>query len=353
MNIVKDICTNSGKSFKIRKACWKRLNGGKITMNLNLIDRLDPELVEPVKMMLSQPMGINLENLPAIRASSQKMQALLKSQMPEIKGVLTEDRKIPGDRVKREVSVRIYTPEKKSGLLPGLIWIHGGGYILGSAEQDDPLVKQLSLQANCITVSVDYCLAPENPYPDPLEDCYSALKWLASQAEKIGVNPARIAVGGASAGGGLAAGLALLARDRAEVKISFQLLIYPMLDDRNTKNSGKQRDALFWDLSNNYTGWKAYLGCEPGSEKIECYASPARAEKLAGLPPAYITVGDLDLFALEDIDYAARLISAGVSCELHVYPGAPHAFDMMAPAADITRRFREDIFRALKRALHS
>jgi len=320
-------------------------------MSKNLIDRLDPELVKPVKAMLNQPMVITLEKLPAIRASSQKMQALLKNQMPEIKGVLTEDRKIPGDRVKREVPVRIYTPEKKSGLLPGLIWIHGGGYILGSAEQDDPLVKQLSLNAGCITVSVDYCLAPENPYPDPLEDCYSALRWLALQAEKIGVDPARIAVGGASAGGGLAAGLALLARDRAEVKLSFQLLIYPMLDDRNTKNSGKQRDALFWDLSNNYLGWKAYLGCEPGGEGVECYASPARAEKLAGLPPAFISVGDLDLFALEDIQYAYRLIEAGIPTELHVYPGALHAFDMMAPEAEISRRFRDDIYHALKRAL--
>lgn len=321
-------------------------------MNQDLINRLDPELVKPVKMMLSQPMGITLENLPAIRASSQKMQALMKNQMPEIRGVQVEDRKIPGALVKREVPVRIYTPEKKKGLLPGLIWIHGGGYILGSAEQDDPLVKQLCLNAGCIAVSVDYCLAPEHPYPEPLEDCYTALRWLSLQAGQIGVDASRIAVGGASAGGGLAAGLALLARDRAEVRVSFQLLIYPMLDDRNTGTSGRKRDALFWDLRNNYTGWKAYLGCEPGGEKIACYASPSRAENLAGSPPAYIAVGDLDLFALEDIDYAARLISAGVPCELHVYPGAPHAFDMMAPEADITRRFRHDIYRALRRALH-
>ena len=161
------------------------------------------------------------------------MMATMKNQMPVIPGVITEDKIIPGPKGAPDVTVRIYWPEKQSGLLPALLWIHGGGYMLGEIDQEDFTAKQFTLAGECVVVSVEYRLAPEHPYPAPLEDCYAAFKWLAAHAGDLKVNPSRIAIGGASAGGGLATGLSILARDRAEVPRMFQLLIYPMINDCN------------------------------------------------------------------------------------------------------------------------
>jgi acetyl esterase/lipase len=322
-------------------------------VNNRLIDRLDPELSQAVRMIMGQP-PMSFDDLPAARAASGKMTAAMKNIIPDIPGVISQDRMIPGPDGCPEITVRIYCPEKRLGILPALLWIHGGGYMLGTLDQEDWVVKPFALAGDCVTVSVDYRLAPEHPYPAPLEDCYAALKWMAGHAQELGVDPSRIAVGGASAGGGLASGLALLTRDRAEIDIIFQLLVYPMINDRNVAPaSDSLPDSLFWTRAANLKGWRSYLGCEPGGEGISCYASAYRAANLEGLPSAYITVGDLDLFAQEDIEYARRLIQAGVATELHVYPGGCHAFDMMAPAADISRRFTADIHRALKRMLHS
>ncbi len=323
-------------------------------MNRDLTELLDPELKEPIKMMLDQMPPMTFDNLPAARAASQQMMAAMKMQMPVIPGVITEDRTIPGPKDSPDVTVRIYRPEKQVGQLPALLWIHGGGYMLGDIDQEDFTAKQFALAGDCVVVSVEYRLAPENPYPAPLEDCYAALKWLSAHAEELGVNQSRMAIGGASAGGGLAAGLAILARDRAEVKALFQLLVYPMINDCNVIPASKTLpDTIFWTRENNLIGWRSYLGCEPGREGIPCYAAAYRATNLEGLPPAYITVGDLDLFAQEDIDYSRRLMGAGVSTELHVYPGGCHAFDMLVPDADISKRFTADIHRALGRALHN
>jgi len=274
--------------------------------------------------------------------------------MPVIPDVISEDRRIPGFKGSPDVTVRIYRPKKRSGLLPAMLWIHGGGYMFGDIEQEDPIVAQLTLAGECVLVSVEYRLAPENPYPAALEDCYVALKWLATHVDELHVDRSRIGIGGASAGGGLAAGLALLTRDRAEVDIIFQLLIYPMIDDCNiTPASDTLPETILWTRSANLIGWRSYLGCEPGSEGIPGYAAASRATNLKGLAPAYIAVGDLDLFAQEDVEYARRLISAGVPTELHVYPGGCHAFDGMVPGAEISRRFNADMQRALRRALHS
>jgi acetyl esterase/lipase len=319
----------------------------------DLTELLDPELKGPIKMMLSQMPPTDFNDIPAARAASKQMMAAMKSQLPDIPGVTTEDKTIPGPKGAPDVTVRIYWPEKQSGLLPALLWIHGGGYMVGEIDQEDFSAKQFCLAGNCVVVSVEYRLAPEHPYPAPLEDCYAALKWLAAHARELKVDPSRIAVGGASAGGGLASGLSILARDRAEVQIMFQLLIYPMINDCNiTPASDVLPDTLFWTRENNLQGWRSYLGCEPGGDGISCYAAAFRADNLEGLPPAYITVGDIDLFAEEDVDYARRLIAAGVPTELHVYPGGCHAFDMLVPGADISKRFTADIHRALKRALH-
>jgi acetyl esterase/lipase len=321
-------------------------------MSRNLVDCLDSELVKSLKMMLNQPLSLN--DIPKARAASGQMMAAMKKHTPDIGGITAKDKTIPGPQGAPEVKVRIYRPESHVGKLPALLWIHGGGYILGDIEQENLISRQFALAGECLTVSVDYRLAPENPFPAPLEDCYAALKWLSLQAEELEIDRSRIAIGGASAGGGLASGLAILARDRAEIDIRFQLLVYPMLNDCNVAPASNiLPETLFWTRVNNLIGWRSYLGCEPGGEGISCYAAAYRANNLERLPAAYITVGDLDLFAREDVDYARRLIEAGVPTELHVYPGGCHAFDMLVPQADVSRRFTADLHRALKRALHS
>ncbi len=322
-------------------------------MNLELTDLLDPELRGPICAMFEQMPPTDFTDLPAARANSRKQTEEMMKRLPPFKGVITEDRLIPGPPDSPDVPVRIYRPENRSGLLPAFLWIHGGGYIMGDLDSMDYPTRQLCLDGDCVIVSVDYRLAPEHPYPAPLEDCYAALKWLKNSADELNIDTGRISVGGGSAGGGLAAGLALLARDRAEVEVMFQLLIYPMIDDRNTIPAGNGvRDALLWTRALNLLGWRSYLGREPGSPGVPGYASPSRAENLKGLPKTYICVGDLDLFAIENIDYAGRLVAAGVSTELHVYPGGCHAFDGLVPKADVSCRFTADISRALRRALH-
>ncbi len=247
----------------------------------------------------------------------------------------------------------IYQPTDRPDTLPALLWIHGGGYVLGSVERDDPLAKHLAKVAQCVVVSVEYRLAPEHPFPAPVEDCYAALKWLSAHGNELGVEKPRIAIGGASAGGGLAAGLAVLARDRTEVEVAFQLLIYPMIDDRNiTPASEAIPDNFVWSRENNLMGWRSYLGREPGGEGVSPYAAASRATDLAGLPPAYIPVGELDLFLNENIEYARRLLEAGVPTELHVYPGAYHGFNGFAPSAEVSQRFNAERDNALKRVLH-
>jgi acetyl esterase/lipase len=321
-------------------------------MNVDLVELLDPELRKPIKKMLAQTPPMNLNDLPAARAASKKMFEAVIARMPTIPGVVCEDRKIAGPANSPAVPIRIYRPENCAGLLPALLWIHGGGYMFGDLDQEDLIARPFCVAARCVVVSVDYRLTPENPFPAPLEDCYSALKWLATQAEGMKIDRSCIAIGGASAGGGLAAALAVLARDRAEVKTVFQLLVYPMINDCTVAPAGPAvRDALFWTRENNLIGWRSYLGCQPGGKDVSCYAAAFRTAELAGLPPAYIAVGDIDLFAEEDIEYARRLVAAGVPTELHVYPGACHAFDMLVPGADVSRRFSADIQRALKRAL--
>ncbi len=322
-------------------------------MNRDLTELLDPELKGPVKLILSRPRLLSFDDLPAARVASRQMWAAMKTQMPDIPGVVAEDRKIAGPTGQSKVTVRVYRPADRSGPLPSLLWIHGGGYMLGDIDQEDMTARQFALAGECVVVSVDYRLAPEHPYPAPLEDCYAVLKWMSSHAVGLGIDASGIAIGGASAGGGLAAALAIVARDRGEVKTIFQLLVYPMIDDCNTAPARDSLpDTLFWTRENNRIGWRSYLGCEPGIDGISCYAAASRAADLEGLPPAYIAVGDIDLFAQEDIEYSRRLIAAGVPAELHVYRGGCHAFDTLVPGADISRRFSLDIRRALRRALH-
>jgi acetyl esterase/lipase len=230
------------------------------------------------------------------------------------------------------VGVRLFRPTGVMSAGPALLWIHGGGYLIGRAVQDDELCRRFARVVGATVASVEYRLAPEYPYPTPLEDCYSALAWLAGLPA---IDPARVAIGGASAGGGLAAALALLARDRGEVPVAAQLLVYPMLDDRTVERDGLDNAwHRLWNQSSNRFGWASYLGdADPD------VAVPARHEDLGGLPPAWIGVGTLDLFHDEDLAYAERLRAAGVPCQVEVVPGVFHGFDGLAPKAEVSQSF--------------
>jgi acetyl esterase/lipase len=319
---------------------------------MHFLDQLDPELRVVLEAFPTEG-AVDLNNIPAARAKMRKLFTSMQATVPAIEGVTSQDHSVPGPQGEAAVQVRIYQPHDRPRLLPALLWIHGGGYVMGDIEQDDRLMKQLVKRVGCVAVSVDYRLPPEHPFPAPVEDCYAGLRWLFAHAGDLGVNPSRIAIGGASAGGGLAAGLALLARDRREVQVAFQLLIYPMIDDRNaTPASYAITDPRVWHRESNRLGWKAYLGRDGGGDDVSPYAAAARATDLTHLPPAYIPVGALDLFIDENIEYAQRLIQAGVPTELHVYPGAFHGFDMFAPSAAVSKQFKAERDHALKRALH-
>lgn len=246
------------------------------------------------------------------------------------------DRRTPPDvevlTLASGVRVRLHRAPDAQVKGPALLWIHGGGYVIGSAAQDDDLCRRFSRELGVTVAAVDYRLAPEHPYPTPLEDCYGALRWLADLPD---VDPARVAVAGASAGGGLAAALALLARDRGEVSLAAQLLVYPMVDDRSATQEGlDDHHHRLWTQKSNVYGWASYLGdADPN------VAVPARNPDLGGLPPAWIGVGTNDLFHQEDLAYAERLTSAGVPCDVEVVPGAFHGFDGVVPKARVSLGF--------------
>jgi len=330
----------------------KPLSAAEGDPTMNFIEQLDPELrVAVEKMPTDRP--LDLSKIPAARIKMKKMVTALLASLPAVDGVSSKDEFAPSANGDPAVRIRVYRPNEQPNKLPALYWIHGGGYVMGDIEQDDRLMKQLVKRVGCVAVSVDYRLAPEHPFPAPVEDCYAGLKWLFSHAGELGVEPSRIAIGGASGGGGLCAGLALMARDRGEVQVAFQLLIYPMIDDRNvTAASYAITDPRMWNRESNRLGWKAYLGRDGGGADVSPYAAASRATDLSKLPPAYIPVGALDLFVDENIEYAQRLIQAGVPTELHVYPGAFHGFDLFAPSATVSKQFKADRDNALKRALH-
>jgi acetyl esterase/lipase len=251
------------------------------------------------------------------------------------------------DRLKRtaaiteavgDISVRWHGPAvPRADPVPALLWIHGGGMILGNAAQDDAFCRHVADALGIVVAAVDYRLAPEHPFPVPLEDCHDALVWLAGREH---VDADRIAIGGGSAGGGLAAGLALLARERGAVAPVFQLLVYPMLDDRTvTRTDLDERHYRLWNNKSNRFGWASYLGQAPGSDSVSELAAPARAEDLTGLPPAWIGVGSLDLFLDEDTTYAKRLRQAGVDCHLDIVDGAFHGFDRVAAKKPVAQAF--------------
>jgi acetyl esterase/lipase len=239
------------------------------------------------------------------------------------------------------VAVRVHRPKDADGTLPCVYSIHGGGYIIGSYDMDDVKFDVWCPRFDIVGVSVEYRLAPETPYPGPLEDCYAGLKWTYDHAAELGIDPDKIGITGVSAGGGLCAGLALLARDRAEVPVQFQLLDCPMIDDRQETASSQLEGLIVWSKASNAFGWRSYLGDLYGTADVPAYAAAARATDLAGLPEAYVCVGGADGFRDEDITYAMRLYGAGVPAELHVYPGAPHGVALWADS-DVAQRYNRD-----------
>ena len=287
---------------------------------------IDPEIVGVLQFV---PLPtIDAETLASIRV-------LELAPPPELSAAVQRTgHTVAGDP---DIVVRVHRPIGATGALPCFYSIHGGGYVIGSYVMDDARLDSWCQEFQCVGVSVEYRLAPETPYPGPLEDCYRGLKWVHDNHEMLGVDPGRIGIGGTSAGGGLAASLALLARDRAEVPVHFQLLDCPMLDDRQITPSSQGEGLAIWPRESNTFGWQSYLGDLYGTDNVPIYAAPARATDLSGLPPAFVCVGNVDGFRDEDIDYAMRLNQAGVPTELHVHPGAPHGVELFADTAAAKR----------------
>ncbi len=228
------------------------------------------------------------------------------------------------------VVVRVHRPKNLAAPAACLYSIHGGGYIIGSYSMDDAKFDHLCVKFGCVGVSVEYRLSPETAYPGPLDDCYMGLAWTFANAADLGIDPARIGITGVSAGGGLAAGLGLLARDRGEYAIAFQLLECPMIDDRQISVSSQYDDLLIWSKASNTFGWQCYLGDLYDTNEIPMYAAAARAKDLAGLPETLVITGGADGFRDEDIEYARRLGASGVPTDLCVIAGAPHGAQMFA-----------------------
>jgi acetyl esterase/lipase len=307
---------------------------------------MDPEVAAALAGLPASLPRLETRTLGIIR--EQRLLGL--AAIPLSDGVSREDHTVPGPPGAPDVIVRVHVPAGLKAPAPCLYSIHGGGYVIGDRSMDDLRFDRSCPKLGFVGVSVEYRLAPETAYPGPLEDCYAGLRWVHEHADDLGVDRSRIGIGGASAGGGLAAALALLCRDRGEIPVSFQMLAYPMIDDRQVTESSRW-DVPIWSPDNNTFGWRSYLGDLYGREDVPYTAAPARAEDLEGLPPALIFVGTLDGFCDEDVLYAMRLYQAGVPTELHVYPGAPHGFDGLAPGAGVSRRCQQDTLEWLATAL--
>jgi acetyl esterase/lipase len=310
----------------------------------DLYDFVDPELLPALKSL--PKLRLTNETLAWVRQQEQAPPPLPPPAPQPMQ------RLIPGPIGAPDLRLTIVDPAPGAKGRPVLLHIHGGGYVARSAALAMTFLQTAAQTCNCVVVSVDYRLAPETRFPGSLEDNYTALRWVHANADALGIDRKRIAIGGESAGGGHAAMLAIAAHDRKEIPIAFQLLIYPMLDDR----TGSSRPvppyigAFVWTAESNRFGWSSLLGIPAGSTNVPPGSIPARVENLAGLPPAFIVTGAIDLFADEDIEYARRLIAAGVPTELHVVPGAYHGYDLIVPDAKVSRRFTDYWTTALRRA---
>jgi acetyl esterase/lipase len=318
------------------------------------IPRIDPmSLVDPELRAPLQRYRKEDGDYPITSANLAKIRKLSMASLPP-PTTPYEKRSITGPKGAPDVSIFVINAAASHRPRPAVLHIHGGGFIAGTVDEVVPKLQRIAREHDCVIVTVDYRLAPETRFPGSLEDNYAALKWLHASAGSLGVDASRIVVMGESAGGGHAAMLAIAARDRGEVPIAFQLLIYPMLDDRtgSSRHVPPYIGAYIWVPASNRFGWSSLLGVPAGSPIVPAGAVPARVENLAGLPPAFIGVGSIDLFVDEDVDYARRLIDSGVSTELCVVPGGYHGFDIIVPEASVSKAFRATWSAALAKALY-
>ena len=303
---------------------------------------IDPQLL-PFRDQFPT-LELTSENLVQTRHELNRMTLETAAAIEGFDHVDVADRRIDGPSRGQSLRLRLYSSGDPLGLRPCILWIHGGGYILGCPEMDEQLLCRKAGELGCLVVAVDYRLAPEHPYPAALDDCDAALGWILENAGELGVDTNTLVLGGASAGGGLAAALALRARDQRPGAIAFQCLIYPMLDHRTGGLASEDaREYWLWGAAHNRFAWAAYLGPNDLTHGVSPLASPAAAQRLDGLPPTYVCIGDQDLFYDEDVDYARRLRDCGVVVELEVVPGAPHGFDKLpAPLSEqsLQRRFK-------------
>lgn len=286
------------------------------------LDLVDPQFHRPLSRVPRLPIGWAL--------GRRVVRALVRRHGPgaPVEGV--EVRALDQGR-----GLRVYTPTG-GGSGAALLWVHGGGYVIGDTVQDEAFCSTTALDLGITVVSAEYRLAPEHPFPAPLDDVTAAWRWLVQSAGSLGVDPSRIAIGGSSAGAGLAAGLVQRLHDAGGIQPVAQWLFSPMIDDRTAARRDLDRlKHRVWSNAGNRTGWRSYLGAEPGGAQVQDYAAAARRADLSGLPPAWISVGDIDLFADEDRTYAERLRAAGVECTFDLVPGAPHGFELWAPDTDV------------------
>jgi acetyl esterase/lipase len=304
----------------------------------------DPELAAVVAVL--PPLDIS--DIAAARA---RMEAMREQLPPFVKpdGITIEKRTVPGPAGDPDIEVAIFRPVELAAGAPALYWIHGGGFVLGDVDGDLVAPSQVADELGAVVVSVEYRLAPEHPFPAPVEDCYAGLVWMAAHADELGFEPRKLAIGGLSAGAGLAAAVALMARDRGGPALCFQVLDIPEVDDRLSTPSMKRfTDTPLWNHPNAILSWEAYLGPDHG--ETSPYAAPARADDLSGLPPAYVVTCEFDPLRDEGIEYAQRLVQAGVATELHHYPGTFHGSSGAGAGTAISNRMGQDRLAALARA---
>jgi acetyl esterase/lipase len=297
----------------------------------------DPELEATLALLGDQlPPSITPEMIPLLRQGASPFDLSVDDVLAEA-GIARRDVTIPGHDGD-EIQVSVLSRQGRTGIGPGVFHTHGGGMILGDRFVGLQHFLRWITEFDAVVVTVEYRLAPEFPDPYPVRDCYAGLVWTAEHADELGIDPDRLIIAGASAGGGLAAGTAMLARDEGGPALAGQVLIYPMLDDRDQTVSTAQIDGVgVWDRTSNITGWSALLGDRRATADVSVYAAPARATDLSGLPPAFIDCGSAEVFRDEDVAYATALWQAGVQAELHVWPGGFHGFDMMAPHTAIAQ----------------
>jgi acetyl esterase len=317
---------------------------------------IDPELAGMIDLLPK----MDLLDPVAARQAFEDIIVAIKIEIPGIDTLDIEDRMVPGFEGDPDVPVRVYRPKRtaQTGATgatptgsPGVVMIHGGGFVIGSVETEHGGAAAMAIDTGAVVVSVDYRLAPEHPYPAGLHDCYAALSYLHAEADALGVDPERVALAGASAGGGLAAATALLARDRGGPAVCFQLLQIPELDDRlETGSMQTFVDSPLWNRPLAEQSWQAYLGPLYGAADVPAYAAPARAADLSGLPPAYISTAENDPLRDEGITYALRLLQAGVSVELHQFPGTFHGSALVTSAA-VSKRSQRELALVLRQAL--